>query len=112
MSAYSDWKAGAINDEEFASAMRRECQDIDIYDRYGCPDCTCYNECQKQVCLLGYPQCEQGYELFEDEYEVHEALQDSEFMKEKYGSEDAESVLSSFDTLDIQAEYQEWKAKR
>ena len=112
MSAYSDWKHGTISDEEFASAMRRECMDIDIYDRHGCPDCGCYEECKKQVCLLGYPQCEEGEDKFEDEEEVHEALQNPEFMKENYGTEDAESVLNSFDPFDIQFDYQEWKKER
>lgn len=27
MSAYSDWKAGALTDDEYRSAMRRECED-------------------------------------------------------------------------------------
>ena len=27
MSAYSDWKAGALTDDEYKSAMRRECGD-------------------------------------------------------------------------------------
>lgn len=27
MSAYSDWKAGALSDDEYRSAMRRECGD-------------------------------------------------------------------------------------
>lgn len=27
MSAYSDWKCGALTDEEFAYYMRRECDD-------------------------------------------------------------------------------------
>ena len=27
MSAYSDWKVGAISDDEYKAAMRRECED-------------------------------------------------------------------------------------
>ena len=36
MSAYSDWKCGALTDEEYRSAMRRECEDsIPFYSEEG-----------------------------------------------------------------------------
>lgn len=48
MSAYSDYKCGAISEDEYKMAMRREC--ADSYDRYEvepvkmCCDCAYYQE--------------------------------------------------------------------
>lgn len=39
MSAYSDWKCGALSREEFKSAMAWECRGD---DDYGC-ECDCYS---------------------------------------------------------------------
>lgn len=43
MSAYSDWKCGALTDEEFKSAMERECKDWppdgEVEHIYTCQDC-------------------------------------------------------------------------
>lgn len=72
MSAYSEYRCGAIDEDEFRSAMRRECTDIDPYDRPTCRDCSSYDDCCKQIAEEGYPQCEQGIdhdEWFEDAYE-------------------------------------------
>lgn len=72
MSAYSEYKCGAIDYDEFKSSMRRECMDYDPYDRFTCRDCASYKDCYEQVCKEGYPQCEEGInheEWFEDAYE-------------------------------------------
>ena len=72
MSAYSEYKCGAIDYNEFKSNMRRECIDYDPYDRFTCRDCASYKDCYEQVCKEGYPQCEEGInheEYFEDAYE-------------------------------------------
>lgn len=78
-------------------------------DRTGCKECCDYRDCSKQVCLLGYPQCDQGVEKFEDEYEVYEAFQDNEFLIANYGTEETEEILNQFDIVDIQADYREWQ---
>lgn len=46
MSAYSDWKCGALSDDEYKAAMRRECYDRiypdaspEDYYHYTCQDC-------------------------------------------------------------------------
>lgn len=106
MSAYSDWRCGALSDEEFMSAMRRECEDVDFYDRATCFDCASYDYCREQVARLGYPQCEQGEGHFEDQYDVYEALQDDDFKQQNYGCTDTESILSNFDLVDI---FKDWK---
>ena len=72
MSCFSDYKVGALSEDEFRSAARRECMDIDQYDRFTCRDCSCYEDCKKQILELGYPQCEQGENYFEDEFEEYE----------------------------------------
>jgi hypothetical protein len=109
LSAYSEYKCGAIPYDEFKSAMRRECEDHDPYDRYTCLDCASHKDCEKQVCLEGYPQCDQGVEKFEDEYEVYEAFQDNEFLIANYGTEETEEILNQYDIVDIQADYREWQ---
>ena len=43
MSAYSDYKVGAIDYDEYKSAMRRECEDDDEGDN-GCWNCAYRNE--------------------------------------------------------------------
>ena len=50
MSAYSDWKCGALSDSEFRSAMARECADYD--DRPSCSECVYYHDgkCQVDEC--------------------------------------------------------------
>ena len=106
MSAFSDYKVGAISYEEFKSDARREC--IDVYDRYGCHDCSAYQDCVKQVIDLGYPQCDQGEQYFEDEYSVYEALHDEAFMISQYGCTDKETILKNNDVMDIYADYEDW----
>ena len=72
MSAYSEWKCGAIDYDEFKSNMSRECMDYDPYDRFTCRDCASYKDCCEQIRNMGYPQCEEGMnheECFEDAYE-------------------------------------------
>lgn len=111
MSAYSEWKCGAISEDEFKSAMERECRDIDPYDRFTCHDCGSYKECRFQVCVEGYPMCETGMdhdEWFEDEYEVNEALEDEAFLMANYGCIDKESIAHDFDIVDIQHDYRNW----
>lgn len=108
MSAYSEWKCGAIGDDEYRSAMARECQDLDPYDRFTCCDCSSYKDCQEQVARLGYPQCEQGENKFDDEIEVYEALQDEAFLMANYGWTNTEDILRDFSLVDIQADYKDW----
>lgn len=108
MSAYIDWRCGALTDEEYKSAMQRECMDIDPYDRFTCFDCSSYKTCQEQVAHLGYPQCETGEEKFDDEYEVYESMQDNDFMQTTYGCTDSESILRDNNLVDIQADWREW----
>ena len=50
MSAYSDWKCGALSDSEFRSAMTRECADYD--GRSSCSACIYYHDgkCQVDEC--------------------------------------------------------------
>lgn len=107
MSAWSEYRVGAISEDEFKSAMRRECEDP--YDRFTCFDCSSYRDCQEQVARLGYPQCEDGETKFEDEYEVYEALQENEFMQTVYGCTDSEAILRDNSLVDIQADYREWE---
>ena len=106
MSAYSDWKCGALSDDEYKSAMRRECEDP--YDRLTCRDCYSYKTCSEQVAELGYPQCEQGENQFEDEFEVYEALQNDHFLMCNYGCTDRESILRDFDIVSIQADWRRY----
>ena len=46
MSAYSDWKVGALSDAEYRSAMKRECKDWppdgEFEYHYTCQDCEFY----------------------------------------------------------------------
>ena len=105
MSAYSDYRCGAISEDEFKSAMRRECED---YDRYTCNDCASHEDCAKQVLELGYPQCDDKDDYFEDEIEVYEAMQDKAFLLANYGCDDTESILKDFSVVDIQADYRDW----
>ena len=109
MSCYSDWKAGYLSDDEYKGSMRRECEDIDVYDRFGCCDCSSYKECCLQVIKEGYPQCDEGAEQFEDEAEVHEALQDNEFLMATYNTVEKEDIISGHDVLDILYDWQAWK---
>ena len=109
MSAYSDYRCGAISEDEFKSAMRMECEDP--YDRYTCFDCASYQDCKEQVARLGYPQCEDNDKYFEDEYEVYEAMQDEAFLMANYGCDDTESILRDFSLVDIQADYRDWKKR-
>ena len=114
MSAYSDYKCGAISEDEFKSLMRRECEDVDFYDRPTCRDCGDYDECCKQVCLEGIPMCDKGMDReidFEDEYEIYEAMQDKEFLRKTYGSVDVEAILKKNYRFDIQEDWREWKGE-
>ena len=106
MSAYSEYRVGAISYDEFRSSMRRECEDL--YDRYTCRDCASHKDCEKQVCLEGYPQCDDKDEYFEDEIEVYEALENESFKQDKYGYTDKAKILSENDIIDIQEDYREW----
>ena len=110
MSAYSDWKIGAITEEEYDSIARREDADFDYYDRYGCRDCDCYKDCKKQVCLLGMPQCDQyeNDDIFVDEWEVYEAFQDKKFLEANYGCIDTEAILRDFEEDSIRHDYKNW----
>lgn len=109
MSAYSEWKCGAIGDDEYRSAMARECMDSDPFDGYTCHDCSSYKDCCEQVAHLGYPQCDDKDNYFEDEIEVYEAMQDEPFMLATYGCTDSETILRENNIVDIQAEYREWQ---
>lgn len=112
MSAYSDYKCGALPYDEFKSAMRRECAE-DPFDGYTCRDCASHKDCEKQVCLEGYPQCDDKDEYFEDEIEVYEALQDEEYVKSNYASHlSKEKILDIVDVVDIQEDYREWKNEK
>lgn len=62
MSAYSEYSCGALSDDEYQSAMRRECEDYDPYDRFTCRDCSEWNECLKAFMNEEGPLCEQGLE--------------------------------------------------
>lgn len=86
-------------------------REVDWYDRYTCRDCSCHSDCEKQVCLEGYPQCDDKDDYFQDELEVYEALQDKEFKKITYGIMDAETILKKEYVFDIQADYTKWKEK-
>ncbi len=110
MSAYSDYKCGALTEDEYKSNMRREC--ADPYDRPTCRDCASYKDCCEQVCKEGYPQCEEGTnheEWFSDSFEIYEAMQEPEFLISNYGCDDVETILRENDSVDIQADYREWK---
>ena len=77
LSAYSDWRCGALSDDEYQSAMRRECEDYDPYDRFTCRDCPDWDECLKLYANDGDPMCEQAFEngnmnLFETYAEDYE----------------------------------------
>ena len=57
MSVWSDWKAGHLTDEEFRSAMRRECEDhySDVMDiMHQCCECIYCNQAtiQKRVAKM------------------------------------------------------------
>ena len=106
MSAWSEYKCGAISEDEFNSAMRRECEDS--YDRFTCHDCSSYKDCQEQVVRLGYPQCDDKDTYFEDEIEVYEAMQDEAFLMANYEWTNTEDILRDFSLVDIQADYRDW----
>ena len=109
MSAYSDYKCGAISEDEFKSSMRRECEDVDWYDRYTCNDCASHRDCEKLVIEQGYPQCDDKDDYFQDELVVYEAMQDKEFLKKTYGNTDVEFILKKNYQFDIIADYEKWK---
>ena len=77
MSAYSDYKAGAIGYDEFKMLMRGECE-----DRYSEPDtcnfCSNYKACREQVCTEGYPECEDRMDWFDNELEIYESKENKE----------------------------------
>ena len=110
MSAYSDWKCGALSDDEYRSIARRENAEIDHYDRFTCRDCGSYKDCKKQVCLIGVPQCDEyeNCDVFEDEWEVYEAFQDKKFLEANYGCIDTEAILRDFETDSIRHDYKNW----
>ena len=102
------------NEEDYLADLAWEYRkggpnDPEDYGRRGCLDCCDYRDCCEQVAELGYPQCEEGAEKFEDEYEVYEAMQDNEFTLAKYGTDNARIILGENDIVDIQADYREWK---
>ena len=78
MSACSEYKIGAISEDEFRRAMRMECEDVDPFDGYNCYDCASHKDCSKQVLELGYPQCDDKDKYFEEEIEQFEAKQEQE----------------------------------
>lgn len=84
---------------------------IDLYDRATCRDCFSYDDCCKQVCLEGYPQCDSHIDdnCFEDEFEINEAFQNADFLKQTFGMTDAETILKKNYEFDIQAMWREWK---
>ena len=48
MSAWSDWKAGHLTDDEYKSAMRRECEDHYPTDKLPFePTCECCEYCKQ-----------------------------------------------------------------
>ena len=59
MSAYSDWKCGALTDSEFKSAMAWECREDDYYpcDKCRCEDCIHYIEGTETECDLPEGKC-------------------------------------------------------
>ena len=96
-------------EEEYKADLAWEYRkEVDYYDRNGCVDCSCYKDCCEQVVELGYPQCENGESKFEDEYEVYEALQNSEFMLATYETESAREILEENSIEDIQTEYRDY----
>ena len=109
MSCFSDFRVGALSEEEFKSAARRECMDSDPFDGYTCHDCSSYKDCCEQTAHLGYPQCDDKDKYFEDEIEVYEAMQDEPFMMATYGCTDSETILRDNSIVDIQADYREWQ---
>lgn len=73
MSAYSDYKCGAISEDEYKMFSRFE--NSDPYDRFTCRDCASYSECRKQVIEEGCPQCEFGMDneqYFEKEFQLYD----------------------------------------
>ena len=64
MSAYSDWKCGAISDEEYRSAMRRECEEpretLPFYtDDPDDPHWRCENCAKCEECACGEEICDE-----------------------------------------------------
>lgn len=45
MSAYSDWRCGALTDDEYKSAIRRECEES---EEHGCNDCFYRDSCDSK----------------------------------------------------------------
>ena len=59
MSAYSDWKCGAIDYDEFKSAMAWECRGDNDCECEGCrcEDCIHYEEGTETECNLPEGKC-------------------------------------------------------
>lgn len=75
MSAYSDYKCGAIDYDEFKSAMAWECRDDNDYgycDGCSCENCIHYDEGTETECNLPKNACYRHSEFepvdYPDEY--------------------------------------------
>lgn len=64
------------NEEDYKADLaweyRKDGPNDPYYQPCGCIDCSCYMDCCKLVREEGYPQCEQGIDRFEEEYEEFE----------------------------------------
>lgn len=101
MSAYSDYKAGAIGFDEFKRLMRWECEDR--YSEYNtCSFCSNYKACKEQVRSEGCPQCEDRMDWFESDKEVYDLKKlENEFIEFLNSNTDYKWEIVSFNIYDM-----------